>query len=124
VADEPIQQLKEVMETGFGTLADLLAEIAGKTEAGFRELKNEVRETNARLDMTNARLDMTNERLDMTNERLDMTNERLGRVEGRLEGVEGRLDNLVELAGGETRRLNRELDALKVRVDALERKAS
>ncbi len=63
-----------------------------------------------------------------TNERLDETNERLGRVELRLERVEvglerlgGRFDHFLGTAGGESRKLREDLDALTVRVERLER---
>lgn len=41
------------------------------TLAILREIRDEIRKTNTRLDATNGRLDGTNERLDATNERLD-----------------------------------------------------
>ncbi len=59
----------------------------------------------------------TNQRLDETNQRLDETNRRLG-------GLEGRFDNFLSVAGGETRRLREDLDALAARVGDLEKKAS
>jgi hypothetical protein len=101
MADE--DRLAAIMERGFDTLADLL----GKT--------------NARLDETNVRLDATRrelgERLDATNARLDATREEV-RANG------GRLDNLIELAGRESRALRKDVDELKERVLALEKKAS
>ncbi len=37
----------------------------------LKSIRDEVRQTNARLDQTNARLDQTNARLDLTNERVE-----------------------------------------------------
>lgn len=65
-------------------MADLSVEI-------LREIRDEVRATNGRLDQTNGRLDQTNERLDQANERLDQANERLGRLERRQVETEVRL---------------------------------
>lgn len=79
----------------------------------------------SRIDQTNARLDQTNERLDQTNERLDQTNERLSAV----------ADTLLELAGQQRfvvrhlsalterdRRLEADVDELRTRVDAIEKR--
>lgn len=79
-------------------------------ETGFATLADLLRETNSRLDETNSRLDETNGRLDETNSRL-----------GRLES---RVDNLIEIAGGETRKLRERVDQLEVRMEAVEKKAS
>jgi predicted nucleic acid-binding Zn-ribbon protein len=37
----------------------------------LKDIRGEVRQTNARLDQTNARLDQTNARLELTNERVE-----------------------------------------------------
>jgi len=52
----------------------------------LKEIRDEVKGTNARLDQTNARLDQTNARLDQTNARLEA-------VESRLQFVEKRVTN-------------------------------
>jgi chromosome segregation ATPase len=49
------------------------------TLAVLREIRDEARSTNERLDTTNERLDTTNERLDTTNERLESVRDELGR---------------------------------------------
>jgi chromosome segregation ATPase len=51
------------------------------TVAILREIRDELKGTNSRLDQTNSRLDQTNSRLDQTNSRLDQTNSRLEVVE-------------------------------------------
>jgi len=45
----------------------------------LREIRDEVKGTNARLDITNARLDHTNARLDVTNMRLESLENRVER---------------------------------------------
>jgi chromosome segregation ATPase len=50
----------------------------------LKEIRDEAKQTNARLDQTNARLDQTNARL-------DQTNARLGSLEGRFEFLEHRV---------------------------------
>ncbi len=45
----------------------------------LKEIRDEIRKTNARLDQTNARLDQTNSRLDQTNVRLDQSREELAK---------------------------------------------
>ena len=43
------------------------------------EIRDEIRQTNLRLDQTNQCLDQTNQRLDQTNQRLDQTKDELGK---------------------------------------------
>ena len=42
------------------------------TVAILREIRDEIRTTNQRLDVTNQRLDVTNQRLETTNQRLEV----------------------------------------------------
>jgi hypothetical protein len=98
VADE--DKLVKVMEKGFDTLADLIGQTNERLDATRRELGDEIRRTN---------------------ERLDATRRELG---DEIRGTNARIENLIETSGGETRALREDLDALKVRVDALEKKAS
>jgi hypothetical protein len=75
---------------------------------------------NARLDYLD---DATNERLGGVNERLDSTNERLGAVEqGLLELAEQQMFVVRPLRGSSARdrRVDAELDNLRLRLDALE----
>jgi chromosome segregation ATPase len=70
----------------------------------LRAIRDEVRQTNARLDQTNARLDQTNARLDQTNASIGQTNEGLGSLREELARriVESELRTataLTELAG-------------------------
>lgn len=46
-------------------------DVPSLTLAVLKDIRDEVRKTNERLDVTNGRLDATNGRLDVTNERLD-----------------------------------------------------
>ncbi|MBI4699908.1 MAG: hypothetical protein HY744_01870 [Deltaproteobacteria bacterium] len=115
--EESTSRLERVMEAGFATLADLL-----------RETNARVEQTNAKLEQTNAKLEQTNLRLDeltrdtirgfaAVQERIEQTNVRLGRLEDRFE-------HFIETAGGETRRLRRDLDALCGRVERIESRMS
>jgi predicted nucleic acid-binding Zn-ribbon protein len=51
----------------------------GLTIEILRSIRDEVKQTNARLDQTNVRLDQTNARLDQTNTRLESMQEELSR---------------------------------------------
>src|SRR5512139_1202970 len=64
-------------------MADLTIEV-------LKEIRNEVRATNQRLDQTIGQLGRTNERLDQTVERLDQTVERLDQTVERLDRLERR----------------------------------
>lgn len=104
-------------------------------------------QTNACLDQTNACLGQTNEKLGSMDQRLERVEGRLERVEGRLERVEARVESLaettaegfaqvvehgnrlqsaferfVELSLEDRRRLLPEIDQIKARLAALERK--
>ena len=57
----------------------------------LREIRDEVRQTNARLDQTNARLDQSNARLDQTVSRLDQTVSRLDQTVSRLDQTDAHL---------------------------------
>jgi chromosome segregation ATPase len=95
-------------------------DVADLTVSILREIRDEVRKTNQRLDQTN-------ERLDQTNERLDQTNERLERLERRQTETEVRLaTELVAVASavGELTELLRQDRALRQRVDDHERRIS
>jgi septal ring factor EnvC (AmiA/AmiB activator) len=63
----------------------------------LKEIRDEVKKTNARLDQTNARLDQTNARLDQTNEEVHAMKEELSRriVESELRTATA----ITELAG-------------------------
>jgi hypothetical protein len=65
--------------------------MAGAIVEVLKEIRDEARKTNVRLDQTVERLDVTVDRLDQTVERLDQTVDRLGRVEKRQVEMEIRL---------------------------------
>jgi chromosome segregation ATPase len=96
----------------------------------LKDIRDEIRATNQRLDATNQRLDATNQRLDVTIDRLDVTIARLDVTNERLDTVESTLLDLVEqqrfvvrytraLSEGDTR-LERRMDELEIRVEKLE----
>lgn len=108
-----------------------------------RALVERIDQTNARLDQTNDKLGSMDQRLERVEGRLEGIDGRLERVEGRLERVEGRVESLaegfaqvvehgnrlqsaferfVELRLEERRRLLPEIDQIKARLTALERK--
>jgi chromosome segregation ATPase len=90
------------------------------TLAVLTEIRDEIRSTRVELS---ARIDATNQRLDAVNERLDGTNERLGAVEqGLLELAEQQRFVVRHLRGSSARdrRVDAELDNLRLRLDALE----
>lgn len=112
-----------------------------------RALVERIDQTNARLDQTNDKLGSMDQRLERVEGRLEGIDGRLERVEGRLERVEGRVESLaeataegfaqvvehgnrlqsaferlVELSLEERRRLLPEIDQIKARLTALERK--
>ena len=112
-----------------------------------RALVERIDQTNARLDQTNACLGQTNEKLGSMDQRLERVEGRLEGIDGRLERVEGRVESLaeataegfaqvvehgnrwqsaverfVELSLEERRRLLPEIDQIKARLAALERK--
>jgi hypothetical protein len=65
-------------------VADLTLEI-------LRDIRDEAKKTNSRIDETNSRLDETNMRLGDTNSRIDETNMRLGDTNTRLDGLCGEM---------------------------------
>jgi chromosome segregation ATPase len=67
------------------TQDDQTGNVANLTLEILRQIRDEARATNERLDQTNERLDQTNERLDQTNERLDRTNQHLASFEARVD---------------------------------------
>jgi chromosome segregation ATPase len=94
------------------------------TVAILREIRDEIRGTNARLDQTNTRLDHTISRLDDTNVRLDRTNGRLDTLiddfsEFRAE-VSQRFDTVLAVAGKHHAELADRVRVLETRVDRLE----
>ncbi len=50
----------------------------------LKQIRDEARKTNERIDQTNQRLDQTNQRLDQTNQRLDRLERRQNEAETRL----------------------------------------
>ncbi len=92
-------ELVKVMEKGFATLAELIGE------------------TNARLDATRVELSETKVAVRDNGRRIDALTDEV-RTNG------SRLDNLVSIAGRESRALRKDVDELRVRVEALEKKAS
>ncbi len=114
-------------------------EPTGLTIEILRDIRDEIRGTNARIDATNARLDGTNARLDATNDHLDalggrvdvlggkvdVTNGRIERLERRQTDMEIRLSTeIVAVVGAvnEVRDLLREDRHLRARVDDHERR--
>jgi methyl-accepting chemotaxis protein len=69
--------------------------VNGEVLEVLRQIREETKGTNARLDQTNARLDQTVGRLDQTVGRLDQTVGRLDQTISRLDSVDARLQ-LVE----------------------------
>jgi chromosome segregation ATPase len=96
----------------------------------LKNIRDEIRGVNGRLDAVNGRLDVTNERLDVVTERLDVTIGRLDVTNERLDTVESTLLDLAEhqrLVERHTRvlaerdlRQERRVDELAVRVEKLE----
>ncbi len=109
-----------------------MTEAADLTIHLLREIRDGIGQTNTRLDQTVARLDQTVLRLDQSIERQDGTNLRLDRVEGSLVHVEASLVDLAEqqrfvvrhlkALTSRDRRLEKDFDALKIRVDAIEKR--
>ena len=94
-----------------GSVANLTVEI-------LKSIRDEVRNTNTRLDQTNVRLDQTLERLDRlttdmntqferVDARLEGIDGRLGGIDGRLGGIDGRLEGIDGRLGGIDGRLDR-----------------
>lgn len=97
------------------------------TVAILREIRDEIRGTNSRLDHTNARLDQTNARLDQTVDRLDQTIGRLDQTNSRFEVVEhtvldaaGQLVILTRYVKNVVDRHEDAIEDLRDRVDVLE----
>jgi chromosome segregation ATPase len=93
---------------------------ASLTVAILREIRDEARKTNERLDATNERLDATNERLDATNERLDVVAREQIRIATAVVDLEkgqrvltSRVDDLVVVTSG----LGGKIDELGARID-------
>ncbi len=108
------ERLEQIMEQGFGTLADLI----GKNTAAIAQ-------SNERMDHRFASMEAKMDRgfetlaglIGETNGRLDQTNQRLGRLESRF-------DHFLETGGRETRALREDLEKLSDRVTRLEDKAA
>jgi hypothetical protein len=89
----------------------------------LKEIRSEVRATNARLDTAIERLDVTTERLDLTVQRLDITVERLDVVESTVLDMANKQHLLLRYAKAGAERqaqLDPEVRALEPRVAALE----
>ncbi|MBI2898452.1 MAG: hypothetical protein HYY06_33180 [Deltaproteobacteria bacterium] len=84
----------------------------------LREIRDEIRTTNQRLDMTNQRLDMTNQRLDQSNQRLDNVEHALLDLAEQQRFVVRYMKALSERDS----RLDADFLDLRARVDALESK--
>jgi chromosome segregation ATPase len=98
------------------TTGDLTLEV-------LKSIRDEVRQTNGRLDQTNARLDQTNERLDGLREELSRrivesevrTSTAIGDLAGTVREMTALLRNLVDLRP-RVERCEQEIDALKQRL--------
>src|SRR5262245_53447085 len=93
----------------------------------LREIRDEIRSTNHRLDQTNHRLEQTNHRLDQTNHRLDQTNERLDKMETTLLDLAQQQRFVVrymKTLSERDSRLAASVGELRARVDALEKRAN
>jgi septal ring factor EnvC (AmiA/AmiB activator) len=105
----------------------LVVEPESLTVEILKQIRDEIRTTRVdlvgRIDQTNQRLDQTNQRLDQTNQRLDQTNQRLDQVETTLLDLAEQqrfvVRHLKALADRDSR-LEREIDDLRSRVDAIE----
>jgi chromosome segregation ATPase len=103
-----------------------MEDVATLTLNVLKEIRDEVRKTNERLDQTNERLDQTNERLDGTNERLDRVERRQTEAEVRLATELVALSSAVrEVRDLLTANLNvrDKIEQHEARISALERKA-
>ena len=89
------------------------------TVAILREIRDEVRGTNTRLDGTNARLDKLETSL---NGRIDETNQRLGVVEGTLKDLAGQQLILTRYVKNIADRHEQEIDDLRERMVRVETK--
>jgi hypothetical protein len=78
--------------TGSSGYAWYVAKKASPTLAVLREIRDEARKTNARLDETNTRLDETNTRLDEISTRIDGTSTRVDETNTRLDEISTRID--------------------------------
>jgi chromosome segregation ATPase len=67
---DPNERTIQILEEMRDSIKDIRDE-ARQTNVRLERVENEAVATNARLDQTNARLDQTNARLDQTNARLD-----------------------------------------------------
>lgn len=96
------------------------------------EIRDEIRQTNARLDQTNGRLDQTNGRLEQLNQRVErgfeQTNERIDRVRSELKAEIAEVDirtqtRLIELNATATKtyEMLRDQFDLRDRVENCER---
>ena len=97
----------------------------------LKEIRDEVRGTNTRLDDTNMRLDETNTRLDATaaklSQRIDETNAHLVRVETRIATELIAVASAVAEVRDELRAdraLRARVEGLEVRVTVLEKKSA
>jgi len=85
----------------------------------LREIRDEIRLTNGRLDQTNGQLDQTNGRLDRMNGQLDQTNGRLDRMNGKLDLTNERLEKLEKRQAQGEIRLSTEMVAVAKAVDSV-----
>lgn len=95
-------------------------DIPSLTLAVLREIRDEVRNTNGRIDQTNGRLDQTVHRLDQTVDRLDQTIDRIDRLERRQVEMEVRLSTELVAVTGAVRELGpllKEDRAMRAKVD-------
>lgn len=86
------------------------------TVAILREIRDEVRGTNSRLDQTNSRIDQTNSRFDQTNARLEVVEHTVLDAAGQLVILTRYVKNVVD-------RHEDAIEDLRDRVDVLESSA-
>ena len=93
------------------TRDDQTGNVASLTLEILRQIRDEARATNERLDQTNERLDQTNERLDQTNEHLASFE---ARVDRRLRDQEEATRDGFALVAKHLRRLDQRIDHVLV----------
>lgn len=86
----------------------------------LRQIRDEAKETNSRLESLEGRVDTTNSKLESLEGRVETTNSRLESLEGRVETTNSRLESL----DGRVETTNSRLESLDGRVQFLERTMS
>ena len=90
----------------------------------LKDIRDEIRSTNTRLDTTNTRLEVLRvdltERLDATNSRLDATNSRLDSVESALKDLAAQMLFLSKFVKNSVEKQGEELTDIRSRLSRVE----